>query len=189
MKIIGLTGGIAMGKSTVANFFKQQGVPVHDADAAVHELYEAQAVAPIGALLPHAIVNHKVSREILAQEIKQNPSLLPRIEAIVHPLVGAHRVDFLAKATSSFVVYDVPLLFETGGHKKVDCILTVSCSLKTQQYRALSRPYMTAEKLAFILSKQTPDQQKRKNAHFIIDTNQDLASVQRQVQDFLRAYK
>jgi dephospho-CoA kinase len=188
MKIIGLTGSIAMGKSTTAQLFRESGVPVHDADAAVHELYEGAAVAPLYALVPEAIEAGKVNRERLAALIKLNPALLPQIEAIIHPLAGQHRRQFLTKVNSRLVVFDVPLLFETGGAKNVDCIVTVSCSAATQSARALARPHMSEEKLAFILSKQWPDAKKRQASHSVINTEQGLAAAKTQVQDFIKAY-
>lgn len=188
MKIIGLTGSIATGKSTTAQIFRAFGVPVHDADAAVHELYQGEAIAPLSALVPEAIDNGKVNRETLAALIKVNTGLLPQIEAIIHPLVGKHRRDFLTKVNSRLVVFDVPLLFETGGYKKVDCIVTVTCTPETQRTRALARANMTPEKLDFILSRQRAPALKCKASHAVIDTEQGMDAAKRQVQDFLRAY-
>jgi dephospho-CoA kinase len=186
MKIVALTGSIGMGKSTTAAMFKDLGVPIWDADAAVHRLYapDGAAIAPLKALIPEAIGADGVDRNILTHKILQDPGLLKQIEAIVHPLVGKDRADFLASAReqgASLVLVDVPLLFETGGEAYVDAVIVVSCSPEMQRTRVLARPGMTEEKFASILARQTPDDVKRVKSDFVIDTGLGLDAAREQV--------
>ncbi|MFO1117586.1 MAG: dephospho-CoA kinase [Beijerinckiaceae bacterium] len=188
MILIGLTGSIGMGKSTASAMFRACGVPVYDADAAVHRLYAGPAVEPMSHSFPEAIVNGCVDRTILSRLVMSDPAALRRIEAIVHPLVARDRADFLqnvAAQSLSACVLDVPLLFETGGDRAVDVIVVVSASPEVQQARVLARPGMSAEKYATILTKQTPDREKRRRAHFVVDTGRGLEAARRQVQAFL----
>jgi dephospho-CoA kinase len=187
MIVAGLTGSIAMGKSETARMFAAHGIPVFDSDAAVHALYEegGGAVAAIGAIAPPAIVQGSVDRRKLAEIIQAQPSLLPRIEAAVHPLVQKMQARFLADAAeagSDMALLDVPLLFETGREKDVDVVIVVSADERLQRERALSRPGMTAEKFDFILSRQMPDEQKRAQADYVIDTSSSLADTAREVE-------
>ena len=186
MKIVALTGSIGMGKSTTSAMFKDLGVPIWDADAAVHRLYapDGAAISPLKALIPEAIGAHGVDRNILTHKILQDPGLLKQIEAIVHPLVGKDRADFLAAARdqgASLVLVDVPLLFETGGEAYVDAVIVVSCSPEMQRARVLARPGMTEEKFASIVARQTPDDVKRAKADFVIDTGLGLDAAREQV--------
>lgn len=183
--ILGLTGSIGMGKSAVAAMFHGLNVPVFDADAAVHELQ-----GPGGALLP-AIEEafpgttgpNGVDRPKLGAAVFGNPEALKRLEAIVHPAVGAMRRAFLAKHTASpLVVFDIPLLFEKGGWEQVDAVVVVSASLKAQRERVLARPGMTEEKLEQILKLQVPDSEKRARADHVIDTGTSLAETRHAVQ-------
>ena len=183
---VGLTGSIAMGKSTTADMFRTAGVPVHDADEAVHRLYQkgGAAVEPMRGLAPDAIRDGSVSRDILKRLIAADPSLLPRIEKIVHPLVLADRKAFERRARAAekrVIVFDVPLLFETGADRDVDVVIVVSTSAEIQRDRALSRPGMTARHFEAILAKQTPDSEKRARADFVIDTSNGLEDAQAQV--------
>lgn len=186
MITIGLTGSIAMGKSETAKMFVARGIPVFDSDAVVHEIYAAggDAVEPLRALVPEAIGSDGVDRRKLASLVQADPSLLKRIEAIVHPLVRARQVRFLADAArhAQLAVLDIPLLFETGREKEVDVVVVVSADAKQQRERALARPGMTAEKLDFILSRQVPDVVKRAGADYVIDTSVSLADTARHVE-------
>ena len=174
---LGLTGSIGMGKSTTAAFFRSAGIPVWDADAAVHRLYTGAAVASLGDLLPQSVQAGNVSREILKEAIAENPALLPQIEAIVHPLVAADRAVFLAKTVSDIAVFDIPLLFEKGTEAEMDATLLVTAPPALQRARVLARPGMTEDQFALILSRQMPDAEKRARATHIIETL-SLASVQ-----------
>ena len=169
--LLGLTGSIGMGKSTTARIFRDQGIPVWDADDCVHKLYASggAAVAPIGELIPDAIVNGSVSREVLKSRISSDRSLLGLIEKIVHPLVAKDREDF-KKTVSDILVFDIPLLFETGAEAWLDSVLVVSAPEALQKERVLSRPGMTQEQFEFILSRQMSDKQKRSKADHIIET-------------------
>ena len=189
MFIIGLTGSIGMGKSTTAKFFAEAGVPVHDADAAVHQLYEGEAVGPIEQAFPGVTGGGKVDRDKLAQRVLGDPAALARLEAIVHPLVRAASDRFLAEAEKNgarVVVLDIPLLFETKGEDRVNAIVVVSAPPEVQRARMLARPGMTPEKLEAILRKQMPDAEKRARADFVVDSSQGLDSARAQVRAILQ---
>ncbi len=176
MIIIGLTGSIGMGKSTTAQLFAEAGAAVWDADAAVHRLYAAggAAVDPIADLAPDAVVDGAVDRLRLRQHVLDDPAFLKRVEAIVHPLVGADRHAFLDHARqsgSAVAVLDIPLIFETGGQANFDRIVVVSAPADIQRARVLARPGMTEEAFEAILAKQVPDADKRAGAHYVIDTS------------------
>ena len=174
---LGLTGSIGMGKSTTAGFFRAAGIPVWDADAAVHRLYSGAAVAPLAGLVPQAVQGGQVSRDDLKRTIAADPTLLPQIEAIVHPLVAADRAGFLAETVSDIAVFDIPLLFEKGTEAEMDATLLVTAPSDLQRRRVLARPGMTPDQFALILSRQMPDRDKRARATHIIETL-SLASVQ-----------
>lgn len=185
---VGLTGSIGMGKSTTAQMFREAGVPVLDSDQIVHDLYRGAAVAPIEAAFSGVTVDGIVDRGKLAAQVLADPKALKRLEAIVHPLVWAARDDFLneqEKKGASIVVYDVPLLFETGAEKSVDAIVVVSAPEDVQKARVLARPGMTEEKFAAILAKQVPDAEKRARADFIVHTEKGIDAARREVQAIL----
>src|SRR5581483_307404 len=157
MFILGLTGSLGMGKSTTAKFFAEAGVPVHDADAAVHRLYEGEAVASIEAAFPGTTAGGKVDRNKLAESVVGDPEAFKRLETIVHPLVRAAEEKFLADARgkgASVVVLDIPLLYETGGDKRCDAVVVVSAPAQMQRARAFERPGMTEERFKAIVGKQ-----------------------------------
>ena len=188
-RIIGLTGSIGMGKSTVAAMFADAGVPVFDADAIVRAMQgpAGELVGEIEALFPGSTGDMGVLREKLGAEVFKNPLALARLEAIVHPAVARKRAAFLQDhADAPFVVFDIPLLFEKGGHAGVDHIVVVSAPAEVQRQRVLARPGMTPEKFAHILSLQTPDADKRERADTVIDTSQSLAETQADVRALIK---
>lgn len=194
MYLIGLTGSIGMGKSATAALFQEAGVPVYDADAAVHALYEkgGAAVAPIGALVPEAIIDGAVDRAILGQHVLKDADKLKALEAIVHPLAGQSQFDFLTRALADkapVVLLDIPLLFETGGEAFVDCVVVVSAPFELQKQRVLARDGMSEERFLDILAKQVPDEDKRAKAAFIVDSSISLADARTQVHAILEAIK
>jgi dephospho-CoA kinase len=189
MFVLGLTGSLGMGKSTTAKFFAEEGVPVHDADAAVHRLYEGEAVAPIEAAFPGTTVNGKVDRDRLAQQVLGDSDAIARLEQIVHPLVTRSRERFLAEAErngAAIAVLDIPLLFETGGERRCDAVVVVSAPAEVQRERAFARAGMTEEKFQAILAKQMPDAEKRARADFVVDSGQGFDAARAQVREILR---
>ncbi len=187
---LGLTGSIGMGKSTTAAFFRGLGIPIHDADATVHALYSGPAVAPIEAAFPGTTRDGVVDRPNLAARVLGDPAAVTRLEAIVHPLVRDAETAFLERARAEarrVVVLDIPLLFETGADRRVDAVVTVTAPPEVQRARVLARPGMTAVKLDHILARQTPDADKRRRSHFLVDTSRGPEPARRQVADILRA--
>lgn len=190
MFILGLTGSLGMGKSVTARFFAEQGVPVHDADAVVHRLYEGEAAAAIEAAFPGTTAGGKVDRDKLAARVLGDGTALKRLEAIVHPLVQEAERRLLAEAEArgeKVAVLDIPLLFETGGEKRVDAVVVVSAPPEVQRARVLERPGMTVEKLEAILAKQMPDDEKRRRADFIVDTSRGFEAARAEVRAILDA--
>ncbi len=188
MIILGLTGSIGMGKSTTAQLFAEEGVPVHDADAAVHALYEGEAAPLVEAAFPATTRDGKVDRGLLAKVVVGNPEAMKTLEAIVHPLVARARDRFLADARAAgapVVVLDIPLLFETGGDKLVDAVVVVSAAADIQRQRVMERPGMTAEKFEALLAKQTPDSEKRRRADYIVDSGHGIERARLQVREIL----
>lgn len=175
---LGLTGSIGMGKSTTAALFAAQGIPVWDADAAVHRLYRAggRAVAAVGAVFADAVVDGSVSRETLKRHIVADSGALARLESIVHPLVADDRARFLATESSGLVVLDIPLLFENATDSGLDATLLVTAPPALQRSRVLSRPGMTEAHFATLLARQMPDAEKRRRATHIVETL-DLAAA------------
>jgi dephospho-CoA kinase len=184
MRVVGLTGSIGMGKSTVARMFAAHGAAVHDADRAVHDLYAAEAVAPIAAAFPGVVVDGVVDRRRLSAEVVGRPDRLAALEAIVHPLVRRREEAFLAEAQAAgapFAVLDVPLLFETGGEARCDAVVVVNAPFAVQKARVLAREGMTEDRFAAILARQMPDAEKRRRADHVIDTGGPLEETARQV--------
>ena len=179
-----------MGKSTTAAMFLDLGVPVWDADSAVHRLYgpNGAAVEPIRQIYPAAVQKGTVQREILKEWIAKDPSAFGQIEQVVHPLVAKDRSVFIADSLADIVVLDVPLLFETGANEQMDAVVVVSAPAAEQRRRVLDRGTMTTAQFKAILAKQMPDAEKRKNADFIIETN-NLDDTAKQVESVLRQIK
>lgn len=190
MLVLGLTGSIGMGKSTTAKLFQEAGVPVYDADATVHKIYEGEAVPAIEAAFPGVVVDGKVDRALLSAKVVHDAAAMKRLEQIVHPMLRSHHQTFLDDAESSgaaVAVVDVPLLFETGGEKRVDAVVVVTTSPTVQRERILARDNMTPEKLDAILARQLPDAEKRKRADFVVDTSHGLDPVRARIQEILAA--
>ena len=181
---LGLTGSIGMGKSTTAGFFAAAGVPVWDADAAVHRLYSpgGGGGAALADLAPQAIRAGAVDRDALREAIARDSALLPQVEARIHPLVAADRARFLAAhAGADLVLLDIPLLYETGAEAGLDAVLVVTAPREVQRERVLARPGMDEAALAAILARQLPDAEKRARADFILDTSEGLEAARDRV--------
>jgi dephospho-CoA kinase len=188
MIVLGLTGSVGMGKSTTAQMFVAEGVPLFDADAAVHQLYAGEAAPVIEREFPGTIKNGTVDREKLSAFVVGKPEALSRLEKLIHPLVGKLRLKFMENAEKSgakAVILDIPLLFETGDPSKFHAVIVVSAPAEIQRERVLARPGMTAEKFEAILKRQTPDSEKRARADFVIDTGKGLDEARRQVREVL----
>lgn len=194
MLIVGLTGSIGMGKSTAVRFVRRAGVPVYDADAAVHAIYKrgGAAVKPIGELFPDAIVDGAVDRARLSALVLNDAAAIRRLEGIVHPLVRAIQERFLrtmARQRVPVVVMDIPLLFETGGDARCDAVIVVSAPAAVQRRRVLSRPGMTEEKFRQILARQLPDREKRRRADIVIPTQTGYIETARRIRLALRSLR
>ncbi len=194
MLMIGLTGSIGMGKSTTAAMFRDHGIPVYDADAAVHDLYDVggAAVAPVGEAFPGVVVAGAVDRERLRQAVLGDPEAIKRLNAIVHPLVGQDRIGFFARAQAAgadMVVLDIPLLFETGGEARMDAVVVVSAPAEMQRERVLARPGMTPDRFDAILAQQMADAEKRARAHFVVETGHGLEHARAQVDQIVSALR
>ena len=189
MRILGLTGSIGMGKSTTAKLFREVGVPVYDADAAVHRIYQGEAVPAIEAAFPGTTVDGKVDRARLSAKVVHDPAAIRRLEQIVHPMLRAYHQEFLDEAERSgapVAVVDVPLLYETGGETRVDAVVVVTTSPENQRERILARGTMTDETLDAILARQVSDAEKRDRADFVVDTSHGLDPVRARIGDILR---
>jgi dephospho-CoA kinase len=190
MRIVGLTGSIGMGKTTTAAMFASAGVPVHDADAAVHRLYRGAAAAPIEAAFPGVVESGVVDRARLAERVVGNAEALARLEAIVHPLVQASESGFLERMRGEgrrLIVLDIPLLFETKATERIDTIVAVTADPEVQRERVLARPGMTEERFEALLARQAPDADKRRGAHFLVDSGCGMDSARRSVAAILAA--
>lgn len=192
MIVVGLTGSIGMGKSTTAKMFAEEGVPVNDSDAVVHDLYRGDAVAPIGIAFPGSVRDGAVDRQELSRQLSAAPEKFQILEAIVHPLVRQREIAFLERHRQSetdIVVLDIPLLFEVKGADRVDVVVVVTCDPQIQRARVLARPGMTEEKLAVILSRQLPDSEKREKADFLIDTGLGLEKAKARVREIIASLR
>jgi len=190
--LIGLTGSIGMGKTETAKMFARLGIPVYDSDAAVHRLYEPSgaAVAPIADAFPGTVKDGRVDRVALSRAVGGNEAAFKRLEAIVHPLVAGEQRKFMDQVRDAeMVVQDIPLLFETGGHTRMDAVVVVSAPADVQRERVLAREGMTPEKLDHILSRQMPDVEKRAKAHFVVETDKGLDHAFAQVKAVVAALK
>lgn len=189
MLVVGLTGSIGMGKSTTAGLFREAGIPVHDADAAVHALYSGEAASLIEARFPGTTDNGAVNRDKLSKAVLGNSQAFKALEMLVHPLVLAKEKIFLEEARrngTTLVVLDIPLLFETGAKDRVDLVLVVTAPVTVQKARVMARSGMTEEKFAAIVARQVPDIEKRRQADMIIDTSRGLDAAWADVQEFIR---
>jgi dephospho-CoA kinase len=190
MIVLGLTGSIGMGKSTTATLFRQAGVWVHDADASVHRLYAGAAVPLIEQAFPGTTINGVVDRARLSAAVLGDNAAMKRLEQIIHPLVRAQEQRFVAESKAAhrpLVVLDIPLLFETGGERRCDAVVVVTADPAVQRARVMQRPGMTREIFAAILARQLPDAEKRRRAHFLIDTGRGMEPAHRQVEGLLRS--
>jgi dephospho-CoA kinase len=187
---LGLTGSIGMGKSTTAAMFREAGIPVYDADAAVADLYlkGGAAVAPLEAAFPGVTKDGAVDREALRQRVLGDDAAMAKLNSVVHPLLGQDRIDFFAKAEAAkadMVVLDIPLLFETGGDANMDAVVVVTAPPEMQRERVLAREGMTPERLDAILARQVADAEKRARAHFVVDTGRGLDAARAQVAEII----
>ncbi len=188
--VLGLTGSIGMGKSATASLFRARGVPVHDADLAVHALYWGAAAAPIEAAFPGTVSAGVVDRAKLGAAVLGDPEAMRRLEAIVHPLVRETEEHFLAGAVAAragLAVLDVPLLFEAGGARRTDAVAVVTAPAAVQRARVLARPGMTTARFEALLARQMPDAEKRVRAHFVVDTGAGFPRAEAEVAGILRA--
>ncbi|WP_029417548.1 dephospho-CoA kinase [Brevundimonas bacteroides] len=190
MILLGLTGSIGMGKSTTTTMFAEHGAVVWNADDAVHALYApgGAAVGPVGEAFPGVVIDGAVDRARLAEALGRDETAFRRLETIVHPLVAAGRVANLQAARAAGVklaVLDIPLLFETGGDRAVDAVVVVTADAETQRQRVLARPGMTVERFEAILTRQTPDAEKRRRADFIVDTSAGMHAARAQVAEIV----
>jgi dephospho-CoA kinase len=188
MRVLGLTGSIGMGKSTTAKLFAEAGVPVYDADATVHMIYEGEAAPAIETAFPGTTTGSKVDRALLSAQVVHDAAAMQRLEQIVHPMLRRYHEKFLADAEASgaaVAVLDVPLLFETGGENRVDAVVVVSTTPEIQRQRILARDGMTAERLDALLARQLPDAEKRRRADFVVDTSHGLDPVRARIREIL----
>jgi dephospho-CoA kinase len=182
MLVIGLTGGIGMGKSAAAERFASHGIPVFNADLCVHQLYEGEAVAAIEAAFPGVARGGKIDRKLLSEKIAGSPQRLRQLEAIVHPMVVAAEIDFLIEQEDKgekLAVLEIPLLFETGAEKRIDVTVVLSAPAELQRERVLARPGMSVDKLEHLLARQLPDAERRARADYVVDSGESLEDMHR----------
>jgi dephospho-CoA kinase len=189
---LGLTGSIGMGKSTTAQMFRDEGLEVIDSDAVVHDLYRGEAVPAIDRAFPGSVVDGQVDRSKLSAHLAANPEDFKLLEMIVHPLVRKREIETISQAQArgaDIIVLDIPLLFESGTQARVDKVVVVTCDAETQRQRVLGRPGMTEEKFQMILSRQTPDVEKRRRADFIVDTGRGFDHARDEVRRIIAALR
>ena len=192
MLVIGLTGGIGMGKSAAAERFAAHGIPVFNADLCVHQLYEGEAVPAIEAAFPGVTRDGKIDRKLLSEKIGGSPERLRRLEVIVHPLVVAAEIDFLTEQEDrgeKFAVLEIPLLFETGADSRVDVTVVLSAPPEVQRDRVLARPGMTVDKLEHLLARQLPDAERRARADYVVDSGLPLADMHAELDRLLESLR
>jgi dephospho-CoA kinase len=192
MLVIGLTGGIGMGKSAAAERFAEHGIPVFNADGCVHQLYERAAVAPVEAAFPGVTKEGRVDRKKLSERIAGSSERLSQLERIVHPLVIEAEIEFLRaqeKKGAAFAVLEIPLLFETGADARVDVTVVVSAPEEVQLARVLARPGMTADKLEHLLARQLPDAERRARADFVVDSSMSLDDMRNQIDRLIESLR
>jgi dephospho-CoA kinase len=192
MLVIGLTGGIGMGKSAAAERFAEHGIPVFNADTCVHRLYEGEAVAPIESAFPGVANDGRIDRKLLSEKIAGSPERLLRLEQIVHPLVVAAELDFLRAAEKEgapLAVLEIPLLFETGADSRVDVTVVTSVPQEVQRARVLSRPGMTADKLEHLLARQLPNAERVARADYVVDSSLSLADMRIEIDKLIESLK
>jgi dephospho-CoA kinase len=190
MLLLGLTGSVAMGKSTVAAFFAERGVAIFDADRAVHDLYRGEAAPLVEDAFPGTVVDGVVDRVLLSGRVLRDRPAMTRLETIIHPLVQKREEAFCAATVAAgrrIALLDIPLLFEVGAESRVDAVIVVSAPAELQLQRLLARPGMDKDRAMAMIARQVPDQDKRRRAHFIIDTGVSLAATKQAVGDLLRA--
>jgi dephospho-CoA kinase len=191
MIVLGLTGSVGMGKSTASKLFSEEGVPVYDADEAVHALYKGAAAQLIEDAFPGTTRDGEVDRAVLSRAVFGNPDALKKLEGIVHPLVRQVETNFVEAARSAgapLVVLDIPLLFENKGEERCDLVAVVSAPAEIQRERVMRREGMTEEKFAAILKRQVPDAEKRARADIVIDTSGSIENTQQQVKDIIARF-
>ena len=192
MLVIGLTGGIGMGKSAAADHFARRGIPVFNADACVHRLYEGEAVAAIEGAFPGVTREGRVDRKLLGQQVTGHPERLRKLESIVHPMVVEAEIDFLRQQErkgAPMAVLEIPLLFETGAEKRLDVTIVVSAPRDVQRQRVLARSGMTAEKLEHLLARQLPDAERRARADYVVDSGLPLADMHAQLDQLIESLR
>jgi dephospho-CoA kinase len=190
MLVIGLTGGIGMGKSAAAEHFARAGVPVFNADACVHRLYEGEAVAAIEAAFPGVTRGGRVERKLLGEKLAGSQERLRQLEAIVHPMVVEAEIDFLIEQEdkgASIVVLEIPLLFETGADSRVDVTIVLSAPADVQRSRVLARPGMTVDRLEHLIARQVPDAEKRGRADFVVDSGTSLKDMHEEIDKLIES--
>jgi dephospho-CoA kinase len=190
MLVIGLTGGIGMGKSAAAEHFARAGVPVFNADACVHRLYEGEAVAAIEAAFPGVTRGGRVERKLLGEKLAGSQERLRQLEAIVHPMVVEAEIDFLIEQEdkgASIAVLEIPLLFETGADSRVDVTIVLSAPADVQRSRVLARPGMTVDRLEHLIARQLPDAEKRARADFVVDSGTSLKDMHEEIDKLIES--